>query len=184
MCLCWQRLSFRPTASTYRLLHLKLQPRWYYWPFIYYSVCVCGGGGLFLPYHQAQHTPTCIIRRENTRQAQPGRPRTMWMGNITEWSGYGYVEATRKAQERNYWRQLIASEPAMDGTWRRRCVCARACECVCMFDLRACTYACVCGWVWREGGCVCVVHACVQIKMVECKHHKNGCSWMLSNIHI
>ena len=49
-----------------------------------------------------------------------GRPRTMWMGNMTEWSGYGYVEATRKAQDRNYWRQLIASDPAIDGTQRRR----------------------------------------------------------------
>ena len=34
---------------------------------------------------------------------------------MTEWSGYGYVEATRKAQDRNYWRQLITSDPAMDG---------------------------------------------------------------------
>ena len=25
------------------------------------------------------------------------------------------VEATRKAQDRNYWRQLIVSDPAMDG---------------------------------------------------------------------
>ena len=41
------------------------------------------------------------------------------MGNITEWSGYGYVEATRKAQDRNYWRQLIASDPAMDGEHNR-----------------------------------------------------------------
>ena len=32
-----------------------------------------------------------------------GRPRTMWMGNNTERSGLGYVEATRKAQDRNYW---------------------------------------------------------------------------------
>ena len=42
-----------------------------------------------------------------------------WMGNITEWSGYGYVEATRKAQDRNYWRQLIATHPAMDGEHNR-----------------------------------------------------------------
>ena len=46
-----------------------------------------------------------------------GRPRAMWMGNITEWSGFDYVEAaTKKAQNRNYWRQLIASDAAMDGT--------------------------------------------------------------------
>ena len=42
-----------------------------------------------------------------------------WMGNITEWSGYGYVEATRKAQDMNYWRQLIASDRAMDGEHNR-----------------------------------------------------------------
>ena len=46
-------------------------------------------------------------------------PTHQWMGNITEWSGYGYVEATRKAQERNYWRQLITSDPAMDGEHNR-----------------------------------------------------------------
>ncbi len=44
-------------------------------------------------------------------------PTQQWMGNITEWSGYGYVEATRKAQDRNYWRQLIAPDPAMYGAY-------------------------------------------------------------------
>ena len=29
----------------------------------------------------------------------------------------------RNATDRNYWRQLIASDPAMDGTQRRRCSC-------------------------------------------------------------
>ena len=37
------------------------------------------------------------------------------MRNITE--GLGYVEATRKAQERNYWQQLITFDPAMYGTY-------------------------------------------------------------------
>ena len=46
-------------------------------------------------------------------------PTQQWMGNITEWSGYGYVEATRKAQDRNYWGRLIASDPAMDGEHNR-----------------------------------------------------------------
>ena len=41
-----------------------------------------------------------------------GRQRTMWMGNITEWSRFGYLEATRKEKDRNYWRQLIKSDPA------------------------------------------------------------------------
>ena len=47
-----------------------------------------------------------------------------WMGNITEWSGFDYVEATRKAQDRNYWRQLIESGPAQSGQdlnmWRQQ----------------------------------------------------------------
>ena len=46
-------------------------------------------------------------------------PTQQWIGNITEWSGYGYVAATRKTQDRNYWRQLIASDPAMDGEHNR-----------------------------------------------------------------
>ena len=33
---------------------------------------------------------------------------------MTEWSGYGYVEAPMKAQDRNYGRQLIAPDPTMD----------------------------------------------------------------------
>ena len=46
-------------------------------------------------------------------------PTQQWMGNTTEWSGFGYVEATRKAQDRNYWQQLITSDPAMDGEHNR-----------------------------------------------------------------
>ena len=46
-----------------------------------------------------------------------GRQITMWVGNtFTGWSGLGYVEATRKAQDSYHWWQLIASDPAMDGT--------------------------------------------------------------------
>ena len=40
----------------------------------------------------------------------------MSMGNITEWMGFGYVEAIMKTQYMNYWRQFIAFDPAMDGT--------------------------------------------------------------------
>ena len=48
-----------------------------------------------------------------------GSPRTMWIGNITEWSGLAFVKATRKAQDRNYWRgRLIASDRAMGTTWQ------------------------------------------------------------------
>ena len=44
------------------------------------------------------------------------RGRWMWTGNRTEWSRLGYVEATRQVQNRNYWRQLMAFDPAVDGT--------------------------------------------------------------------
>ena len=57
-----------------------------------------------------------LLERKIEERRSRGRPRTMWIGNITEWSGYGYVEATRKAQDMNYWWQLIASDPAMDET--------------------------------------------------------------------
>ena len=45
-----------------------------------------------------------------------GRRRAMWMGNMTVWSKCGYMEASRKEKDRNYWRQVIASDPALDGT--------------------------------------------------------------------
>ena len=42
-----------------------------------------------------------FIRGENRRQVQPGRdrPKAMWKGNITEWSGLVHMEATRKAHD-------------------------------------------------------------------------------------
>ena len=42
------------------------------------------------------------------------------MRNITEWSGFGYVKAIRNATDRNYSRQLVASEQTMDSIQRRR----------------------------------------------------------------
>ena len=66
----------------------------------------------------------CGGNREGTRQelltgGNSLHPTQQWTGIITEWSGYGYVEATRKAQDRNYWQQLITSDPAMDGEHNR-----------------------------------------------------------------
>ena len=63
----------------------------------------------------------CGGNKEGTRTTGGNslQPTQQWMGNITEWSGYGYVEVTRKAQDRNYWRQLIASDPSMDGEHNR-----------------------------------------------------------------
>ena len=67
---------------------------------------------------QQGQTKTGAAGADQDRRSR-GRPRTMWLENITELSGYGYVEATRKAQDRNYWRQLIATHPAMDGEHNR-----------------------------------------------------------------
>ena len=39
-----------------------------------------------------------------------GRPRTMWTNNISHWSGMSYIEATRRAGNRNNWR-AVASNP-------------------------------------------------------------------------
>ena len=39
-----------------------------------------------------------IIRKENRRQAQPEQTKNDVDDNTTEWSGLGYVEATRKAR--------------------------------------------------------------------------------------
>ena len=58
-------------------------------------------------YYQAQHTPACIIRSEMEGNNDVEYNRVVWMD---------YVEATRKAQNINYWWQVIASDPAMDGT--------------------------------------------------------------------
>ena len=57
-----------------------------------------------------------IILEEKTEgAASRGRPGTMWMGHITESSGFCYFEAIMKARDRNYWRQLIASVEPDDG---------------------------------------------------------------------
>ena len=71
--------------------------------------------------HIIRHRTRQHTLLEGTIGTAGGRPRSMWMENITEWSGLGYVEAARKAQDRNYSRKLIASDPAIDGTqWRSR----------------------------------------------------------------
>ena len=58
-------------------------------------------------YSKRQHA---LLEGKIEGRRSQGRPTTAWTGNITHWSGFGYVEATRKAQDRNYWRQLIASD--------------------------------------------------------------------------
>ena len=70
------------------------------------------GQGMTMWRQQGRH-------RTGTTGGNSLHPTQQWMGNITEWSGYGYAEATRKAEDRNYWRQLIASDPAMDGEHNR-----------------------------------------------------------------
>ena len=53
-------------------------------------------------------------------------------------------------------------------------VCTRVSVCVCLTCVRVRMHVFVGGCGGKDG--VCVVHAYVQINMVECKHHKNGCS--------
>ena len=56
--------------------------------------------GLLWPHHQAQHTPTFIIRRENRRNAQSGLSNNDVDGEYNRvvriWL---HVEATRKARQ-------------------------------------------------------------------------------------
>ena len=54
---------------------------------------------LLSPYYQAQHTLTCIIRRENRRPAQPGQTKNYVDG---EHKSRQVLEAIRKAHDRNH----------------------------------------------------------------------------------
>ncbi len=84
-------------------------------------------------YNQAQHTPTvivllvvyfirtyatllysdmCKINSIIRRYGQQGQTKNYVDGEHK--IGFGYVAATRNTKDRNYWWQLIASDPAMD----------------------------------------------------------------------
>ena len=45
-----------------------------------------------------------------------GRPRTEWITNITEWTGMGYEDLVRLAQDREQWRVMTANLLKEDGT--------------------------------------------------------------------
>ena len=45
-----------------------------------------------------------------------GRPRTMWMDNIKEWTELGYAECVRKAYNRKQWRSMIVQLLGADDT--------------------------------------------------------------------
>ena len=45
-----------------------------------------------------------------------GRPRTMWMDNIKEWTKLNYNENIRMAQDREKWRSMVANLLKADGT--------------------------------------------------------------------
>ena len=55
----------------------------------------------------------CGGNKEGPGQELLAATHCIWTS--AEWLGFDYVEATRKAQDRNYWRQLIASGPAQSG---------------------------------------------------------------------
>ena len=45
-----------------------------------------------------------------------GRPRTMWMDNIKDWTGLKYGECVRRTKDRKEWRFIIANLLTVDGT--------------------------------------------------------------------
>ena len=45
-----------------------------------------------------------------------GRPRTMWMDNIKEWTKLNYNKSIRMAQDREKWRSMVANLLKADGT--------------------------------------------------------------------
>ena len=47
---------------------------------------------------------------------QRGRPRAMWVNNISDWTEMTYSEAIRAAENRSRWRTTISSNPDKDGT--------------------------------------------------------------------
>ena len=76
-----------------------------------------GGNSLHLDQCRVVRIWLCGGNKEGTRQELLAATHCIWTS--AEWLGFGYVEATRKAQDRNYWWQLIASDPAMDGEHNR-----------------------------------------------------------------
>ena len=38
-----------------------------------------------------------------------GRPRTLWMDNIKEWTKLSYVDCVRKADDQESWRSMIVN---------------------------------------------------------------------------
>ena len=48
-------------------------------------------------YFGIRYSTHALLERKIGGRHRKGRLRAMWMGNITEWSGFGYVEATRMA---------------------------------------------------------------------------------------
>ena len=48
-----------------------------------------------------------------------GRPRKMWKDNIKEWTGLSLAEATRMAENRDLWRDMVRVAASSDGPQQR-----------------------------------------------------------------
>ena len=68
-----------------------------------------GGNSLHLDQCRVVRIWLCGGNKEGPGQELLAATHCIWTS--AEWLGFDYVEATRKAQDRNYWRQLIASGP-------------------------------------------------------------------------
>ena len=57
-----------------------------------------------------------VLEGKHNGKRGRGRPRTMWMDNIKEWTELGYAECVRKAYNREEWRTMIVQLLGADDT--------------------------------------------------------------------
>ena len=48
-----------------------------------------------------------------------GRPRKMWKDNIKEWTGLSFADATRMAENRELWREMVRASASSKGPQQR-----------------------------------------------------------------
>ena len=57
-----------------------------------------------------------LLEEKHNGKRGRGRPRTMWMDNIKEWTELGNAECVRKACNRKQWRSMIIQLLGADDT--------------------------------------------------------------------